>query len=118
MVLTAAAGKFLTLEEAQLAFSERSKTLVSADFVEAYVGSAATPLEEVNLLVRLCENVTGGAAKRSAARWLSAAVTALRFERSLRESDIGAGQRAVGPDVEGADVLVRRVVDVEHGLVR
>lgn len=93
MVLTAAAGKFLTLEEAQLAFSERSKSLVSADFVEAYVGSAATPLEEVNLLVRLCENVTGGAAKRSAARWLSAAVTALRFERSLRESDVGAGQR-------------------------
>lgn len=93
MVLTAAAGKFLTLEEAQLAFSERSKTLVSADFVEAYVGSAATPLEEANLLVRLCENVTGGSAKRSAARWLSAAVTALRFERSLRESAVGAGQR-------------------------
>ena len=93
MVLTAAAGKFLTLEEAQLAFAERSKTLVSADFVEAYVGPATTPLDEVNLLVRLCENVTGGSAKRSAARWLSAAVTALRFERSLRESDTGAGQR-------------------------
>lgn len=93
MVLTAAAGRFLTLEEAQLAFAERSKALVGADFVEAYVGSAASPLEEVNLLVRLCENVTGGSAKRSAARWLSASVTALRFERSLRESDVGAGQR-------------------------
>lgn len=93
MVLTAAAGRFLTLEEAQLAFAERSKALVSADFVEAYVGSAASPLQEAELLVRLCENVTGGSAKRSAARWLSAAITALRFERSLRESDMGAGQR-------------------------
>ena len=93
MVLTASAGRFLTLEEAQLAFAERSKALVSADFVEAYVGGCPVPLDEVNLLVRLCENVTGGSAKRSAARWLSAAVTALRFERSLRESDVGAGQR-------------------------
>lgn len=93
MVLTAAAGRFLTLEEAQLAFAERSKALVAADFVEAYVGKAPTPLDEANLLVRLCENVTGASAKRSAARWLAASITALRFERSLREGDTGAGQR-------------------------
>lgn len=93
MVLTASAGKFLTVEEAQLAFAERSKALVGADFVEAYVGRAETPLKEADLLVRLCENVTGGAAKRSAARWLAACVGALRFERSLSEVSIGAGQK-------------------------
>jgi len=93
MILTAAAGKFLTLEEAQLAFAERSKTLVAADFVEAYVGSAPTPLAEADLLVRLCENVTGAGAKRSASTWLVACVTALRFERAIIESGLGAGAR-------------------------
>lgn len=89
MVLTASAGKFLTLEEAQLAFAERSKALVGADFVEAYVGEAETPLKEADLLVRLCENVIGGATKRNAARWLAACVAALRFERSVREPTLG-----------------------------
>lgn len=93
MILTAAAGKFLTLEEAQLAFAERSKALVAADFVEAYVGAAPNPLAEAELLVRLCENVTGPGARRSASRWLVACVTALRFERSLRDTDLGAGAR-------------------------
>jgi len=93
MILTAAAGKFLTLEEAQLAFAERSKTLVAADFVEAYVGPASDPMAEAELLVRLCENVTGAGAKRQASRWLVACVTALRFERSLRDSELGAGAR-------------------------
>jgi len=93
MILTAAAGKFLTLEEAQLAFAERSKTLVAADFVEAYVGSAPTPLAEADLLVRLCENVTGAGAKRNASRWLVACVTALRFERAIIESGLWAGAR-------------------------
>ena len=31
-------------------------------------------------LTRLCENVTGGANKRAAARWLSACIGSLRFE--------------------------------------
>lgn len=93
MVLTASAGKFLTLEEAQLAFAERSKALVGADFVEAYASAAETPLAEAELLVRLCENVTGGAAKRSASRWLAACITALRFERGVRESSLSAGQK-------------------------
>ena len=93
MVLTAAAGKFLTLEEAQLAFAERSKALVGADFVEAYAGAATSPLAEAELLVRLCENVTGSAAKRSASRWLAACVTALRFERGVREGEATAGAK-------------------------
>lgn len=96
MVLTASAGKFLTHEEAQVAFAERSKALVAADFVEAYVGPASAPLVEADLLVRLCENVTGNAAKRSAARWLVACVTALRFERGVQEGAGTPGTKLAG----------------------
>src|SRR5690606_34091989 len=54
------------------------------DFVGSYVADCATVLAEAEALVRLCENVTGTANKRSAARWLSACVGALRFESDLR----------------------------------
>src|SRR5690606_13347385 len=103
--LTATAGRLLTLEEVQTAFSERSKSLVTADFVAAYVKGCPTALTEAERLARLCENVTGGANKRSAARWLDACVTSLRFEtemRTLSQSPgqkllaLGALQRAVG----------------------
>ena len=41
---------------------------------------------EAEQLTRLCENVTGTANKRSAARWLAACVTSLRFESEMRIS--------------------------------
>jgi len=85
MALTATAGRLLTLEEVQAAFVERSKTLVTADFVAAFVKDCPTVLSEAEHLTRLCENVTGGANKRAAARWLSACVTSLRFETELRQ---------------------------------
>lgn len=93
MLLTAQAGRLLTLEAAQSAFSERSKSLIAADFVASYIGSDSTPLEEAQALVRLCENVTGSSAKRSASRWLAAVVTALKFETAMRDSTTGAAQR-------------------------
>lgn len=37
------------------------------------------------MLVRLAENVMGAVNKRQAARWLSANITALRFEKELRQ---------------------------------
>ncbi len=82
--LTATAGRLLTLEEVQTAFNERSKALVTADFVAAYVKSCTTVLCEAESLTRLCENVTGLANKRAAARWLSACVGSLRFEGEMR----------------------------------
>ena len=84
--LTATAGRLLTLEEVQNAFNERSKALVTADFVAAYVKGCSTVLCEAEALTRLCENVTGVANKRSAARWLSACVGSLRFETEMRQS--------------------------------
>ena len=89
MALTASAGRLLTLEEVQAAFVERSKSLVTADFVGAYVNPCPTVLAEAEQLTRLCENVTGGANKRAAARWLSACITSLRFETEMRQAAPG-----------------------------
>ncbi|MEH6665328.1 MAG: hypothetical protein V7678_10790 [Brevundimonas sp.] len=83
MALTATTGRLLSLEEVQDAFVQRSRTLVTADFVGTYAAGAGSAIEEAAALVRLCENVTGAANKRAAARWLSACVGALRFETEL-----------------------------------
>jgi len=88
MTLTATAGRLLTLEEVQTAFNERSKALVTADFVAAYAKTCTTVLCEAEALTRLCENVTGGANKRAAARWLSACVGSLRFEGEMRAATV------------------------------
>ena len=93
MSLTATAGRLLTLEEVQTAFTERSKSLVTADFVQAYVVPCETVLCEAEQLTRLCENVTGNANKRSAARWLAACVTSLRFESEMRISSTTASKK-------------------------
>jgi hypothetical protein len=89
MILTATAGRLLTLEEVQSAFSERSKSIITADFVAAFVAPCDTVLCEAESLTRLCENVTGNANKRSAARWLAACINSLRFESEMRSSATG-----------------------------
>jgi hypothetical protein len=91
--LTATAGRLLTLEEVQSAFTERSKSIVTADFVQAYADPCETVLCEAEQLTRLCENVTGAANKRSAARWLAACVTSLRFETEMRASGPTAARK-------------------------
>ena len=93
MSLTATAGRLLTLEEVQTAFNERSKSIVAADFVQAYVTLCETVLCEAEQLTRLCENVTGAANKRTAARWLAACVTSLRFESEMRISGVNPSRK-------------------------
>lgn len=85
MALTAADGRILALDDIHAAFSARSGLLVASDFVEALLGEHRGAREEVELLVRLAENVTGGANKRQAARWLAANISALKFEKELRD---------------------------------
>ena len=84
MALTAAGDRVLGLDDIHGAFSARSTALVTSDFVEALLGAGMGAREEVEALIRLAENVTGGANKRQAARYLSANVSALRFEKELR----------------------------------
>ncbi len=86
MVLTASAGKLLPLEDVQEAFIERSRTLTTADFVDAFLAEHDGALAEVQALVRLAENVAGAANKRSAGRWLSQKIGALKFETELRSA--------------------------------
>jgi len=84
MALTAAAGALLPLDEVQTAFTNRSKMLVTSDFVEVYLGSDSSAREEAEALMWLVENVIGGANKRQAGRYLAAGINSLRFEKEFR----------------------------------
>lgn len=93
MSLTAAAGALLPLEDVQEAFSNRSRMLVTGEFVEAYLGQDKTSREEAEALVWLTENVIGAANKRQAGRWLKAVVSSLRFEKEFRNAGDGVAGR-------------------------
>jgi hypothetical protein len=103
MALTAAAGKVMTQEDVQNAFVERCKSLVTGDFVEQYLANREGALAEAQALVRLAENMVGAANKRAAARWISAAVGGLRFEKDLRSgSDTPATKLSVLAELQRA----------------
>ena len=96
MALTAAGDRVLGLDDIHEAFSARSRMLVTSDFVEALLGDQMTAREEVETLIHLAENVTGAANKRQAARYLSANVSALRFEKELRYGADSPATRMAG----------------------
>lgn len=96
MALTCAAGTMLTLDDVQEAFTTRSRMLVTGDFVETYLGTNRTSRQEVEALMWLVENVIGAANKRQAGRYLSANVSAMRFEKEFR----------LGPDSPGVKLEV------------
>ena len=88
-----AAGSDGQRDDIHEAFTERSRMLVSADFVDSLTRTSATPGEEIETLIWLGENVIGGANKRQAARWLAAALGALKLERVVRDTARPAPQR-------------------------
>lgn len=96
MALTASAGRLLSLEEVQDAFVRRSKTIVTADFVEAYLGHDDTAGAEAMALVKLCDNLAGAANKRQGARWLMGCIEALKFETEFRKGSEPAMTRLTG----------------------
>jgi hypothetical protein len=106
MSLTAAAGRILPPEDITSAFTTRSKTLLNGEFIESLLGRERSSREEVQMLIRLAENVMGAVNKRMAARWLSANVLALRFERELRQ----------GPDSAAAKLAA--LAALQRSLVR
>jgi hypothetical protein len=106
MSLTAAAGRILPPEDITSAFTTRSKTLLNGEFIESLLGRDRSSREEVQMLIRLAENVMGAVNKRMAARWLSANVLALRFERELRQ----------GPDSAAAKLAA--LAALQRSLVR
>ena len=84
LVLTMFAGKLAPPEDVQAAFVKRSSSLVSSDFVEAYVAGAPDILGEMQALIRLGENIVGATNKRTVGRCIAATVGGLRFETELR----------------------------------
>ena len=86
MALTATAGRVLNLDDIQAAFAERSKSLTANDFVDSLTRDCATARLEAEALLRLAENVTGGVAKRQAARWLASTFGTLKFEKEFRNA--------------------------------
>ena len=86
MALTATAGRVLTLDDIQAAFGERSKSLTANDFVDSLTRDCGSARLEAEALIRLAENVTGGVAKRQAARWLASTFGTLRFEKEFRNT--------------------------------
>ncbi len=93
MCLTAAGKEEAQRDDVKEAFTERSKMLVSSDFVGSLTQNCKSPTEEADKLIWLCENVAGAANKRQAARWLVSAITSLKFEREIRDSNKPAPQR-------------------------
>jgi hypothetical protein len=97
----------MPLDDVRNAFVERSKSLVASDFVQIFLEEPRPAIQEARDLVRLLENVTGGANKRQAARWVSAVVGALRFESEmLTSSESPAARLAALADLQR---LVARV---------
>ncbi len=93
MCITAAGKEESQHDDIKDAFVERSKMLISADFVDSLVRTAQSPLQEVEKLVWLCENVAGAANKRQAAQWLASSIGSLKFERDIRDHARSAPQR-------------------------
>jgi hypothetical protein len=89
----AGTGNETQREDIHEAFTERSRMLVSADFVEGLTRTATSACEEVEILIWLSENVTGAANKRQAGRWLLAVLSALKLERVMRDPARPAPQR-------------------------
>lgn len=109
MSLTAAAsaGALLNVDDVQEAFVQRSRMLVTSDFVEAYLGGGErSAREEAEALIWLVENVIGGANKRQAGRYLAAGVAALRFEKEFR----------YGPDT--AAVKLQKLAGLQRAVAR
>jgi hypothetical protein len=106
MALTAASGKSLPLDDVTAAFAARSKSLVTAEFVESYLGENRTAVQEAEALVWLVENVIGGANKREAGRWLSAVVSSLKFEKEARGGD------------EGPATKLAKLADLQRSIAR
>jgi hypothetical protein len=75
-----------TQEDMYKAFCDRSQLFVTADFMAQLLSDCTDVAVELSRLMLLCENVTGNANKRAAARWLIGFLNSHKFERGLREA--------------------------------
>ena len=111
LCLTAAGKDETQRDDIKEAFVERSKKLVTADFVTDLLETAETPAEEADRLIWLCENMVGAANKRQAARWLQQIISAAKFERHMRENGESTGQRLLALAQMQGRVVAAGLVD-------
>lgn len=83
LTLTAAAGSLLPEEDVAAALAARSRTLLSTDFLETYLGDGRPAREEAQRLVWLAQSIVGAANKRRVARLLQGAIFSLKFETEI-----------------------------------
>jgi hypothetical protein len=106
MALMAGAADALLPEDIQEAFTVRSRMLVTADFIESYLGRSAYAYDDAMAMIYLVENVIGAANKRQAARYLAAGIAGLRFENEFRFG------------VESAPARLRSLAKLQRSLAR
>ena len=126
----------LPAEDARAALVERSRLLVSQDFIDALLRVERPVLREVADLVQLMDGLAGGANRTQAARWILASLTSGRFEAEIASgADTPAGRMGQlarlhrhlarsRNDVGGIEAILDRIVQVadrlesERNLVR
>lgn len=91
--LTAAAGALLPEEDVVAALAARSRTLLSSDFLEVYLGEGRLAQEETRALLWLAQNVVGAANKRRAARLLQGSIFSLKFETEMLDDPSAPSMR-------------------------
>lgn len=119
MALTATGAALVDPEDVRRAFVERSRALLSPEFVSALLNGRNSVLAEAEALVWLSENVAGSANKRAAARLINATITSHRLDAELtgtgeppaaRLATLARMQKAVlgaGFQPEDAQALIR-----------
>lgn len=84
--LSAMSGDLIDIADLEKAVTERSRSLVTGNFVTGYIAGSQSAVVDAQALIKLADNITGAANKCEAARWILSTLGALKFERELRES--------------------------------
>ena len=84
--LSALSGDLIDIADLEKAVTERSRNLVTGNFVTGYIAGSQSAVVDAQALIKLADNITGAANKCEAARWILSTLGALKFERELRES--------------------------------
>jgi len=93
--LSALSGDLIDITDLEKAVTERSRGLVTGNFVTGYIAGSESALLDAQALIRLADNITGAANKCEAARWIISTLGGLKFERELRESAVSPTTKLV-----------------------
>lgn len=109
--LQATPSSLIPEEDVGAALSTRSRSMLSTDFLEAYLGEGRSARNEAEALLWLAANVVGAANKRRVGRLVQASVSSLRFETEATT----VGQ---SPAAQLAALAVLQRTVVQCGLLR